>query len=136
MEPGAEDESSETGTRLPVKARKSKDLRVHPNGKRRIPLRSVAKTHGHVCEIPFEAYDDAGVDLSRGWTSMVTVWDVEAACAAWNARGILHDIDTQWGLMPVGGAYTNSNYYYGGTEQYDYYWEEGSGPSTPGSRSR
>ena len=113
----------------PDRARNSKDLRLHPNGKRRIPLRSVAKTHGHVCEIPFEAYDDAGVDLSRGWTSMVTVWDVEAACAAWNARGILHDIDTQWGLMPVNGVYTSSNYYYGSAEECDY-WEEGSGPST------
>jgi len=38
---------------------------------------------------------------------------MQAASDAWDARGIAHDIDTQWGSMPGGGAYTESNHYYG-----------------------
>ena len=51
---------------------------------------------------------------------MVTPEDVEAASDAWDARGILHDIDTQWGAIPGGGAYKDSDFYYGPGE-YDYY---------------
>ncbi|KDQ17945.1 hypothetical protein BOTBODRAFT_171644 [Botryobasidium botryosum FD-172 SS1] len=36
------------------------------------------------------------------------------------AAGILYDIDTQWGAMPQGGAYKDSNHYYG-PGIYDYY---------------
>ncbi|THH31893.1 hypothetical protein EUX98_g2269 [Antrodiella citrinella] len=32
-----------------------------------------------------------------------------------DARGILEDIDTQWGMMPQGGAYKESNHYRNGT---------------------
>ncbi|KAG6888585.1 hypothetical protein C0995_007267 [Termitomyces sp. Mi166 len=28
-------------------------------------------------------------------------------------RGLLYDIDTQWGLLPGGGAYKESNHYFG-----------------------
>ena len=45
---------------------------------------------------------------------------MQAASDAWDARGIAHDIDTQWGSMPGGGAYSDSNHYYGEGE-YDYY---------------
>ena len=38
----------------------------------------------------------------------------------WDARGILHDIDTQWGAMPHGGAYKESNTYYGSGD-HDFY---------------
>ena len=38
---------------------------------------------------------------------------MQAASDASDARGIAHDIDTQWGSMPGGGAYTDSNHYYG-----------------------
>jgi hypothetical protein len=37
-----------------------------------------------------------------------------------DARSILYDIDTQWGMMPQGGAYKDSNHYYG-TGMYDFY---------------
>jgi len=29
-----------------------------------------------------------------------------------DARDILYDIDTQWGIMPQGGAYKESDHYY------------------------
>jgi len=32
-----------------------------------------------------------------------------------DARSILEDIDTQWGLLPRGGAYKESGEYYGDT---------------------
>jgi len=73
-----------------------------------------------VCEIPLQAYREAGVDLPRGNASMVTVEDVNAVSDAWDARSVAHDIDTQWGLIPGGGAYSDSNFYYGSGE-YDYY---------------
>jgi hypothetical protein len=74
--------------------------------------------YGHVCEIPLQAYAEAGVAFS--WNDMVTAEDVEAASDAWDARSIAHAIDTQWGDMPWGGAYKDSNRYWGPGE-YDYY---------------
>lgn len=29
-----------------------------------------------------------------------------------DARSVLYDVDTQWGLMPGGGAYKDSDHYY------------------------
>lgn len=94
--------------------------RLHPNGKLSIPVCDVAKVHNDVCEIPIEAYRDAGVNISHGRASMVTVDDVDAASHAWDMRGLLHDIDTQWGMIPGGGAYGESDNYYGPGE-YDFY---------------
>jgi hypothetical protein len=71
----------------------------------------VHKHYGHLCEIPLQAYIDADVAWSRN--DFVSEEDVEAASAAWDARSIEHDIDTQWGAMPWGGAYKDSNHYYG-----------------------
>lgn len=34
--------------------------------------------------------------------------------------GLIRDIDTQWGMIPGGGAYKESNHYYG-PGIYDYY---------------
>lgn len=50
---------------------------------------------------------------------MVTPEHVQAASDAWDARSILHEIDTQ-GLMPGGGAYKESDLYCGAGE-YDFY---------------
>jgi len=97
----------------------SPHLHLHPNGKPRILIHNVAKVHNHICEIPLNAYDEAGVSLPCR-TSMVTMEDVNAASDTWDIRGILHDIDTQWGSMPGGGAYSDSNFYYGPGE-YDFY---------------
>lgn len=81
-------------------------------------VRDVKKVYGHLCEIPIRAYCDAGVAWKR--SDFVNAEDVERASGAWDARGIAHDIDTQWGDMPHGGAYKDSNHYYG-PGCYDYY---------------
>lgn len=73
-----------------------------------------------MCEIPIEAYRHAGVRLPKGTASMVTMDDVDRASNDWDAMGILHDIDTQWGAIPGGGAYSDSNDYFGSGD-YDYY---------------
>ncbi|ESK87666.1 hypothetical protein Moror_1888 [Moniliophthora roreri MCA 2997] len=91
--------------------------KLHPNGKRRIPIRDVEKVYGY--GFPLEAYRDAGLYNARHQT-LVTPEDVEKASDAYDARGILHDVDTQWGLIPGGGAYKESNFYYG-SDQYDFY---------------
>jgi hypothetical protein len=83
-----------------------------------VRVRDVQKHYGHVCEIPLAAYIEAEVAWSRN--EYVSERDVEAASDAWDARGIAHDIDTQWGMMPGGGAYKDSNLYYG-PDCYDYY---------------
>jgi hypothetical protein len=83
-----------------------------------VRVRDVQKHYGHLSEIPLEAYMDAGVAWSRN--DLVSESDVEAASDAWDARGIAHDIDMQWGAMPWGGAYKDSNRYYG-PGCYDYY---------------
>ena len=74
--------------------------------------------YGHLCEIPLAAYGEA--DVASDWDDFVTESDVEAASNNWDARSIAHDIDTQWGTMPGGGAYSISNHYYG-PGCYDYY---------------
>lgn len=81
-------------------------------------VKDVKKKYGHLCEIPIQAYREAGVASNRN--DYVTEEDVGRASNAWDARSIAHDIDTQWGTMPWGGAYSDSNHYYGPGE-YDFY---------------
>jgi hypothetical protein len=81
-------------------------------------VKDVQKEFGHLCEIPMAAYLEAGVASHR--KDYVTKRDVQKASNAWDARGAAHEIDTQWGSMPWGGAYSDSNHYYGPGE-YDYY---------------
>jgi hypothetical protein len=81
-------------------------------------VRDVQEKYGHLCEIPLNAYIEAGV--ADSWNDYVTEWDVDAASSSWDARSIAHEIDTQWGEMPHGGAYSDSNHYFGPGE-YDYY---------------
>jgi hypothetical protein len=81
-------------------------------------VREVQRRYGYLCEIPLRAYQDAGI--AENVSDYVTAQDVDRASDAWDARGIAHDIDTQWGSMPNDGAYSDSNDYYGSGE-YDYY---------------
>ena len=81
-------------------------------------VKEVKQRYGHLCEIPLQAYAEAGVAFS--WNHFVTDQDVEAASDAWDARSLAHDIDTQWGTMPWGGAYKDSNTYFGPGE-YDFF---------------
>jgi hypothetical protein len=78
------------------------------------------RIYGHLCEIPIQAYREAGAAFSRN-DFVTSKRDVDRASDACDARGIAHDIDTQWGAIPRGaGAYSESNHYYGSGE-YDYY---------------
>jgi hypothetical protein len=81
-------------------------------------VKDVKNVYDHLCEIPIQAYREAGVASS--WNDYVTERDVEMASSSWDARSIAHEIDTQWGDMPGGGAYSDSNYYFGPGE-YDFY---------------
>jgi hypothetical protein len=56
--------------------------------------------HGHYEEIPRRCYHGA----RSGYQSLVTTEDVQAASDQFDGEGILHDIDTQWGMIPGGGA--------------------------------
>ena len=81
-------------------------------------VKDVCRFYGDVCETPLQAYQEAGV--AHGWKDWVTKQDVDQASDAFDARGIAHDIETQWGSIPGGGAYKDSNHYYG-PGIYDYY---------------
>ena len=94
----------------------NESMRTAANGACRV--KDVKLKYGHSCEIPIQAYREAGVAWS--WNDFVTEKDVEDASNAWDARSVAHEIDTQWGFMPQGGAYSDSNEYYGPGE-YDYY---------------
>eukprot|EP00775_Hariotina_reticulata_P009997 gene9997-biopygen11968 len=78
---------------------------------RRVRVRDVQRHFGHLCQIPLEAYIEA--DVAHSWNDFVSEEDVMRASDAWDARSICYDIDTQWGDMPWGGAYSDSNHYYG-----------------------
>jgi hypothetical protein len=70
----------------------------HPNGEYWIRLRDVSEVYGHVCTIPFEYF------YTRSTNDYVHAGDVRYASNQWDAEGILEDIDTQWGMIPEGGA--------------------------------
>lgn len=61
-------------------------------------------------EDPESSPDDSDAEDKMGFDS-----DNESDVA-----GILHDIDTAFGLLPHGGAYKESRHYYG-PSKYDYY---------------
>ena len=61
-------------------------------------------------QIPLDAYRGAGVASSLN--EWVTEDDVKKASDEWDAMSMAHDIDIQWGYMPQGGAYSDSNVYY------------------------
>ena len=90
------------------RAREREANRTRARGACRV--KEVYQRYGHFCEIPLEAYVEAGVAKSRN--DFVTEQDVQAASNTWDAMGIAHDIDTQWGDMPWGGAYSDSNHYW------------------------
>lgn len=78
------------------------------------------KVYGRGSHIPLDAYEEEGVDTRSGREALVTPGDVERAEEEWDMRAVLHDIDTQWGMLPEGGAYKESNRYFG-PGAYDFY---------------
>lgn len=92
----------------------SNPIEPHPDGKNFIPIEDVALVYGHVCEIPYSCYKciHAFHGRWRGRRTMVTAQDVQRASDQFDGEGILEDIDTQWGLLPHGGAYKESEQYY------------------------
>ncbi|KAF9020090.1 hypothetical protein BDZ89DRAFT_279219 [Hymenopellis radicata] len=72
----------------------------------RVAIRDVKTVYGHILDIPLDAYRKAGVrDAHLG--SMVTRHQIERASDIWNAQRILDDIDTQWEMIPGGGAHSD-----------------------------
>ena len=80
--------------------------KLHPNGQRLIPISSVAEVYACL-EIPLQTYRRAGVKVTRGWKTMVTAAQVQAASDQWDGEGILEDIRTDWGGKPEGGTYND-----------------------------
>ena len=66
--------------------------------KRGVRVKDVFRVKGHVCEIPLEAYQRAGV--AERDTDYVTDAQIDLASNTWDAMSICHDIDTQWGNLP------------------------------------
>ena len=67
-------------------------------------ISEVMAVYGKFFEIPLHCYSIAGADTDRwGRSAYVTPAQVREADRC-DARDILHDIDTQWGLIPEGGA--------------------------------
>ena len=69
--------------------------------------------------IRYEAFGEADVYFDSE-NDLVTPEEIQRASNAWDARSIAYEIDTQWGSMPRGGAYKDSNYYYG-DDEYAFY---------------
>ena len=86
----------------------------HPNGEKYIKIKDVAKLHKHVCEIPAHCYEVTGAYRGqwRGWHTFVSKRDIERASDQWDGEGVIEDIDTAFGLLPHGGAYSDSFDYY------------------------
>mgnify|MGYP001189815151 CR=1 FL=1 len=60
---------------------------------RGVRVKDVFRVKDHVCEIPLEAYQRAGV--AERDTDYVTDAQIDAASYVWDAMSIAHDIDTQ-----------------------------------------
>lgn len=60
--------------------------------------------------IGWEAF--AALDINvESENDLLAPEDIQAASDQWDRRGLLYNIDTQWGSMPGGGAYKDSNRY-------------------------
>jgi hypothetical protein len=68
----------------------------HPNGEYWIRVCDVSEVYGDVCPIPYRLLGDTNEYVDAG--------TVRYASDQWDAEGILEDIDTQWGMIPEGGA--------------------------------
>jgi hypothetical protein len=101
--------SAAEGAEIQRLERENEESRTPARGACRV--RDVKKRYGHTCEIPLHCYQIVGV-ASR-LSDYVTEADVEAASNYWDGEGALYDIDTQWGSMPYGGAYSDSRHYPG-----------------------
>ncbi len=64
---------------------------------RGVRVKDVFCVKGHVCEIPLEAYQRAGV--AERDTDYVTDAQIDLASNTWDAMSICHNIDTQWGNL-------------------------------------
>lgn len=67
---------------------------------RGVRVADVFRVKRHVCEIPLEAYQRAGVAERR--TDYVTDEEIELASNIYDAMCLMDDVDTQWGNMPDG----------------------------------
>ena len=91
----------------PRRGRKNNNL--HPNGQALIAIRDANAVYGkHGLSPP--VFVRCGVVRDATWDTMVTPAQVRSALrqvetddieGVW---GLLHEIDTQWGAMPQGGA--------------------------------
>jgi hypothetical protein len=68
--------------------------------------------------LPLQAYRAAGV--ADSWNDFVSREEAEEAYDTHEVYGLAQDIDTQWGDIPGGGAYSDSNHFYG-PGRYDFY---------------
>ena len=68
-------------------------------------ISEVMGVYGDLVEVPLHCYRVAGADTNRwGSSAYVTPRQVREASDRFDAEGALEDIDTQWGLIPEGGA--------------------------------
>jgi hypothetical protein len=78
----------------------------------------VKDVHKHFdIHLPLQAYRAAGV--ADSWNDFVSKEEAEEAYDTHEAYGLAQDIDTQWGSIPGGGAYSDSNHFHG-PGRYDY----------------
>ncbi|TBU30467.1 hypothetical protein BD311DRAFT_754373, partial [Dichomitus squalens] len=90
------------------------NTQLHPNGKAKIAIRDVARVYGQSQKIPLNAFRSGALARPKP-SSMVTPAQVQQASVRasdqaqrasdyQDAMSVLHDIDTQWGALPEGGA--------------------------------
>lgn len=66
---------------------------------------------GAIHVIPLRCYRGLGVSRRRGGPIWVTKEEHDEASDQWDGESVLYEIDTQWGMLPMGGAYKDSLHY-------------------------
>ena len=90
----------------------------HPNGAVRIRIADVRTVYNHTPSLTLGDFRRAGIRADQGVDTLATSSQVRRALNRRHqldedddARSVLYDIDTQWGLLPHGGAYKESERY-------------------------
>ncbi|TFY51687.1 hypothetical protein EVG20_g10882 [Dentipellis fragilis] len=78
--------------------------RLHPNGKRKIRICDVEDVYGYIGELTPQCYG-----RNKGWNSLVTPEEVDAASDQLDAQGVYEEAMTGFGVLDPGVHGYNSD---------------------------
>lgn len=79
---------------------------MHPTGSRKIKICHISMVYRTHVELPAQAWLGAFIALPQGSETLVTPEEYDLASAAFSALGLVYNVNTPWGTVPLGGSYS------------------------------